>query len=173
MIEPILKSCQFYGYALIQILIEPRQFFTELSGKTTLGKSLGFCIICSLFFVSASLLTGGYPDPVKMGSIFFFNSLGMVFISSALSYMIMVMTLGKKAGFDRLFSVHAFSAGVTLLASWMSFFFWFAEPWKWWLVYTGFKKSCGFSNKSALTILVITMVVQFFFIYSLYLAFYN
>ena len=91
MIGQIFKSCQFYGYALIQILIEPRQFFRELAGKTTLGKSLGFCVICGLFFVSASLLTGGYVDPVKMGVIFFFNSLGMVFLSSGLSYMIMVV----------------------------------------------------------------------------------
>ena len=173
MIEYIFKSCQFYGYALIQILIEPRQFFMELSDKTTLGKSLGFCVLCRVFFVSASLLTGGYSNPVRMGFVFFFNSAGMVFISSALSYMIMVMILGKKAGFKLLFGVHAFSAGVTLLVSWMPFFFWFTEPWKWWLVYTGYKNTCKFSWKPALLILAITMVVQFFFVYSLYLAFYK
>ena len=76
---------------MIQILIEPRLFFTELAEKKTLGKSLGFCVLCSLFFVSASLLTGGYDSPVKMGFIFFFNSVGMVFLSSGLSYMIMVV----------------------------------------------------------------------------------
>ena len=173
MVEYILKTYQFYGYVLIQILIEPRQFFTELSDKTTLGKSLGFCVLCSVFFVSASLLTGGYSSPVRMGFVFFFNSVGMVFISSALSYMIMVMILGKKAGFKLLFGVHAFSAGVTLLVSWMPFFFWFTEPWKWWLVYTGYKNTCKFSWKPALLILLITMVVQFFFVYSLYLAFYK
>jgi len=173
MIEYFFKSCQFYGYALIQILIEPRHFFTELPGRTTLGKSLGFCVLCSVFFVSASLLTGGYANPVRMGFVFFFNSVGMVFISSALSYMIMVMILGKKAGFRLLFGVHAFSAGVTLLVSWMPFFFWFTEPWKWWLVYTGYKNTCKFSWKPALLILAITMVVQFFFVYSLYLAFYK
>lgn len=169
----MFKSCQFYGYALIQLLIEPRQFFSELPDRATLGKAFGFCVLCSLVFVSASLLTGGYSNPVKMGGIFFFNSVGMVFISSGLSYMIMVMTLGKRAGFNILFSIHAFSAGVTLIVSWMSFFFWFTEPWKWWLVYTGYKNTCNFSRKSALVILVITMVVQFFFVYSLYLAFYK
>lgn len=173
MVGRVLKSCQFYGYAVIQILIEPRRFFTELSNNTTGLKSLGFCLLCSIFYVAASLLTGIYPNPVKMGFIFFLNSVGMVFLSAALSYMIMVMTLGKKVGFDLFFSIHAFASGVVLLASWMSFFLWFTEPWKWWLVYTGFKNTCGFSWKPALLILLVTMVVQFFLIYSLYLAFYR
>lgn len=169
----ILKAFQFYGYAVIQILIEPRQFFSELSTRSTLAKSLGFCVICSLFYVAASLLTGAYPAPVKMGAIFFFNSVGMVFIGSGLSYTVMVMTHGKNCNFGRVFSVHAFSSGVVLLVSWMSFFMWFTEPWKWWLVYTGFKNTCSLSWKQALMILSISMVVQFFFMYSLYLAFYK
>ncbi|MBU0973528.1 MAG: hypothetical protein KKC20_23005 [Proteobacteria bacterium] len=173
MFEQVKQSFQFYGYAVIQILIEPRRFFTELSGKTTMIRSLGFCLLCSIFFVSASLLTGGYPNPVKMGLIFLFNSMGMVFISAGLSYMVMVMTLGRKVDFGMIFSVFAFSSGIVLLMSWMSFFFWFTEPWKWWLVYTGFKQSCNFSWKAALLNLVLTMTIQFFFLYSLYLAFYR
>ena len=171
MVGRVLKACQFYGYAVIQILIEPGRFFTELSNNTTFKKSLGFCVICSSFYVAASLLTGPYLNPVKMGVIFFLNSIGMVFLSAGLSYMIMVMSLGKKSSFSLIFSVYAFSSGMILLVSWMSFFLWFTEPWKWWLIYTGFKNTCRFSWKPAVLILLVTMVVQFFLMYSLFLAF--
>lgn len=173
MIKKLITTCQFYGYAVIQILIEPRQFFTELPKNATLAKSFGFCVICSLFYVTASLLTGTYTHPVKMGGIFFLTSLGMVFIPAGLSYMIMVITLGKKSDFPRLFSVCAFSSGITLLVSWMTLFVWFTEPWKWWLIYTGLKNTCSIPWKPALLILVLTMIIQFFFLYSLYLAFYK
>ncbi|WP_080804392.1 YIP1 family protein [Desulfamplus magnetovallimortis] len=173
MVGELIKSCQFYGYAVIQILIEPRQFFSELPGNTTILKSLGFCVICSIFHVASSLLTGEYKNPVSMGSVLFVNSIGMVAVSSILSYITVVMILKKKVHFERFFSINAFASGVVLLFSWVSVFMWFTEPWKWWLVYTGLKNSCGFAWKSALTVLILTMVVQFFFIYSLYLAFYK
>jgi hypothetical protein len=173
MVGHLFKACKFYGYAVIQILIEPRQFFSELPGTTTLLKSLGFCVICSIFYVISSLLTGAHLNPVNMGAVLFLNNLGMICISATLGYIIMVITVGKKVRFNLLFSVNAFSSGVVLLFSWVSVFMWFTEPWKWWLVYTGFKNSCGFSWKSALLILILTMIVQSFLIYSLYLAFYK
>lgn len=169
----ILKSFQFYGYAVIQIMIEPRQFFAELSNNAKLVKSLGFCLICSIFYIAASLLTSTYPNSFMMGGISFFNSVGMVFVSSALSYMIMVLILGKRAGFEIIFSVYAFSSGVTLLLSWMSFFFWITEPWKWWLIYTGFKNSCGMSWKSAAFIILFPIVIQLFLLHSLYPVFFK
>ena len=173
MIGNVLNACQFYGYAVIQILIEPRRFFTELPKNATMAKSLGFCVICSLFYVTASLLTGTYPSPVRMGGIFFLNGVSMVFIPAGLSYLIMVMTQKKQSSFPLLFSVCAFSSGIPLLVSWMSMFLWFTEPWKWWLIYTGLKNSCKIPWKPALLILVLTMIIQFFFLYSLYLAFYK
>jgi len=173
MIGNILKTCQFYGYAVIQILIEPRQFFKELPKNETTAKSLGFCVICSLFYTTASLLTGTYPSPVRMGGVFFLNSVGMVFVPAGLSYMIMVMIQKEKFRFPLLFSVCAFSSGITLLLSWMSMFLWLTEPWKWWLIYTGLKNTCKIPWKLALMILTLTMIIECFFLYSLYLAFYK
>ncbi len=168
----ILKSWQFYGCAVIRILIEPRRFFSELSEKSGI-KALLFCIGCSGIYVSASLLSGNYPHALSTVGILFVNCLGMVCISAGLSHMIMVMTLGKQVGIEDLFSVYAFASGVTLLFSWVSCFIWFTEPWKWWLIYTGFRERCRFSWGRALFILGVTLVVQFFLIYSLYLAFYK
>lgn len=120
MVVRFIKAFQFYGYSVIQILIEPKQFFTELSNNTTVAKSLGFCVFCTIFYVIARLLTGSYQHPVQMGLIFFFNSVGMVFISAFLGYMIMVMTQGKKSSFKMFFGIQAFSSGVVMMVSWVS-----------------------------------------------------
>ena len=174
MLESTLKSWQFYSYSLIQLLIEPGLFFKELPEKTTLRRTLGFMVICCGFFAGASLLTGAYSRPVWiMAIIFFVNASGMIFISSLLGYTAMVMILGKRISFSIIFSLYAFSSGVTLFMSWLPFFLWFTEPWKWWLIYTGFKNTCGLTWKQALLILLVSMTVQFFLIYSALMAFGN
>ncbi len=94
----IIKFFQFYGYALIQILIEPKRFFTELPDHTSMMKSLGFCILCAVFYTGASLLISGYAHPVETGALFFLGSLGMTFVSAIVSYGIMTLTIeGKPA----------------------------------------------------------------------------
>lgn len=174
MFESILKSWQFYSYSLIQLLIEPGHFFRELPEKTTLRRALGFMVICCGFFAFASLLTGAYSKSVHvMAIIFFVNASGMIVISSCLGYMAMVMILGKRTSFTILFSLYVFSSGVTLFLSWLPFLLYFTEPWKWWLIYTGFKTACQFTWKQALLILVVSMTIQFFLLYSVVLAFVN
>ncbi len=172
MLESTLKSGQFYAYSMIQLLIEPGLFFKELSGRTSLGRALGFMVICSSFFAIASLLTGSYSRPATiMGIIYFVNASGMILIASCLGYTAMVMILGKRTSFAIVFSVYAFSAGITLFLSWLPFLLYFTEPWKWWLIYTGFKNACNVSWKQALLILVISMTIQFFLMYSALMAF--
>lgn len=174
MLKSTLKSWQFYSYSLIQLLIEPGLFFKELSGKTTLRRTLGFMVICCGFFAGASLLTGAYSKLVWiMAIIFFVNAAGMIIISSLLGFTAMALIFGKRSSFSIIFSLYAFSSGVTLFISWLPFFLWFSEPWKWWLVYTGFKNTCGFTWKQAVIILVVSMTVQFFLIYSAMMAFVN
>ncbi|MCD4722866.1 MAG: YIP1 family protein [Desulfobacula sp.] len=172
MLESTLKSWRFYSYSLIQLLIEPGLFFKELAEKTTLRRTLGFMVICCGFFAGASLLTGAYSKPVWiMAIIFFVNAAGMIIISSLLGYTAMVLIFGKRSAFSIIFSLYAFSSGVTLFMSWLPFLLWFTEPWKWWLIYTGFKNTCGFTWKQAVVILLVSMPVQFFLIYSAIIAF--
>lgn len=168
-----MSSLHFYGYAVIQILIEPGRFFSEKAGMPMAKKALAFFIGCSVVFVLSSLVSGGYPRSVISAAILFANCMGLLCISSALSYMIMVMTLGRQTTIQNIFTVYAFASGVTSLFSWVTGFIWFTEPWKWWLVYTGFREGCGFGRGRALFIVGITVIVQFFLIYSLYLAFYK
>jgi len=169
----ILKSFQFYGYALIQILIEPKRFFTELPDNSSMIKSLGFCILCAVFYTGASLLISNHAHPVETGALFFLGSLGMTFVSACVSYGIMTLTVGRKTGFETIFSIHAFSSGMMLLLSWMSFFFWLTELWKWWLIYTGFRNAGKLSWKPAILIPFISMAVYVFLAFSLFPAFFR
>jgi len=172
MLRGALKAWQFYSYSLIQLLIEPGLFFKEFSEKTTLRKTLGFMLICCAFFSGASLLTGSYSRPVWiMAIIFFVNAAGIIVLSSILGYTTMVMILGKRFPFSVIFSLYVFSSGVTLFISWLPFLLWFTEPWKWWLLYTGFKNTCKLTWKQALLILAVSMTIQFFLIYSAVMAF--
>ncbi|CCK80092.1 YIP1 family protein [Desulfobacula toluolica] len=174
MLESSLKAWQFYSYSLIQLLIEPGQFFKELPEKATLRKTLGFMVISCVFFTIASLLTGAYSKPVWiMAVIFFANASGMILISSVLGYISMAMILGKRTSFFIIFSLYVFSSGVTLFISWLPFLLWFSEPWKWWLIYTGFKNTCMLTWKQVLFILLVSMTIQFFLIYSAIMAFVN
>ncbi len=174
MLGSAIKSWQFYAYSIIQLLIEPGVFFKELAEKTTVKKTLGFMVICCSFFAMASLLTGTYFRSVWiMAIIFFVSASGMMLISSFLGYTAMVMILGKRTPFSVIFSLYVFSSGVTLFISWLPFFLWFTEPWKCWLIYTGFKNTCGLTWKQAVLILVISMTIQFFLIYSALMAFAN
>lgn len=171
MVEAILNNRKVYEYSLVRMLIDPRTFFKDLAGRKALSGSLVFAVLCSLLSAGASLLSGAYPNPLVMGMILFINAMGMIVISSGLGYMTMVILKGKKVSFSSMFSVYAFSSGVTLLFSWVTWFLWFTESWKWWLIYTGLKNTCGFTGKQAAVILVVSFAVQFFFLYSLYLAF--
>jgi hypothetical protein len=154
----------FYFQTLTKILGQPRRFFSELSPDTGLKKPLGFLFVSSLFFTGASLVTDMSPQPVMLGGILFINAMGMAFIAAGLGYMVMTMIMGQRVTFTRFFSIYALSSGVTLLASWVPFFFWITEPWKWWLIGTGMIKNCGFSLTQVAVIIgmSITTMVLFF-----------
>jgi hypothetical protein len=149
----------FYFKTLTRVLGEPRKFFSELPNEVNWNQSLGFLGISSLFFAAASVIGAIVvsPNPLLMGLIFFINAIGMTFISAGLGYIVMVMSMGKRMSFGKFFSVYAFSSGVTLLASWVPFFTFLTEPWKWWLIGTGMTR--GFEFKLSQTLMVIGISV--------------
>ena len=172
MFKSSIKNCQFYAYAIVQLLIEPGQFFKELPKKTTVKITVGFMVLSSLFYAVASLLTGAYGQPAWiMSMVFFMNALGTVLISAIIGYTTMMMLMGKKEPFPGVLSIYAFSSGITLFLSWLPFMLWFTEPWRWWLLYTGFKNSCDVTGKQAFWIVGISLVVQVCLLYSAVLAF--
>lgn len=166
------QTGRFYAEAFIQLLIEPGAFFRELPRRATPLSSLGFMMICCVFYTVASLLTGalGRPTWISAG-ILFINASGMVLIGTVLGYIAMVMVIGRPISFGMVFGIYVFATGLPLFLSWLPFFAWLTEPWKYWLIYTGFRNTCNISRKLALLILFLSAAAQFFLIYSALLAF--
>jgi hypothetical protein len=157
-------SVGFYFSALAKVLGTPGTFFRELPIEPGFKQPFGFLVVSSIFFAGASLLTRQFARPLITGGVFFINAIGMTFIAACLGYMLMSMFFDKKTTFSRLFSVYAFAAGVTLLASWIPLFIWLTEPWKWMLIGLGLTKSCGFRWDQAVVVIggSIGIMVLFF-----------
>ena len=142
------------------MIAEPRCFFSDLPVDSGFIKPLGFLIVSSIFFTGASVVSRMPANPLYLGSIFFINAVGMVLIASGLGYMVMVMFFGSSVTFKRVFSIYAFSSGITLLAAWIPLFIWIAEPWKWWLIGTGMARSCGFRSRQIIIIIGLSLGIM-------------
>ncbi|MBW2047892.1 MAG: YIP1 family protein [Deltaproteobacteria bacterium] len=156
----------FYFQALTRMLSSPSRFFGELPGRTGFRQPVGFLIISGLFSASASLTTID-ENQVLMGGILLVNAVGMPLVTAGIGFLVMTMTMGKRVTFQRLFSVYAYAAGVTLLASWIPLFVWLTEPWKWALVVVGMAKGCGFRWMEAILVVGSSILIVDLFFWSL------
>jgi hypothetical protein len=156
----------FYIQTLTGILGSPRRFFGELPEEMGFRNPFVFLLISSLFFTGASL-TCIHDRHVFMAGILLINALAMPFITAGIAFLIMTMTMVKRANFTSLFAVFAFAAGVTMLASWIPLFVWITEPWKWLLIAIGMVKACGLRWAQAILIIGSSVFVVLLFFWSL------
>jgi Yip1 domain len=157
-------SVRFYLYALSKLIGQPRQFFSEMQNENGWQRSLGFLLVSSTIFTGAFLLNTRPIHPGVTGSILLANALGMTVIAAGLGYMIMVMVRGRQTPFVRMFNIYAYCSGITLLASWLPYFIFLTEPWKWWLIGTGLRRSAGFKPLHVVVVVslsIITMIAFF------------
>lgn len=138
--------------SLTRILGQPRRFFADLPSEPGFKNPVGFLAVSGIFFMGASLMMNAPDQPALMGAILFVNAVGMALITASLGYLVVVLTMGRCRTFSRFFSIYAFAAGVTLLASWIPYFIWLTEPWKWWLIAVGLVHGCGFNWKQAILV---------------------
>lgn len=157
----------FYVQTVYGILGHPRKFFSELPLNIDMIQALFFLVISALFFSAASLMNIRLDTFFLMAGIYLFNAVGMVFIMTALGYLVMILSIGKKVPFARLFSIYALCSGVILLVSWIPYFVVFTEPWKWYLIGTGLTKSCGMRLKEAVVIIGMSLTIWILFYWSL------
>jgi len=160
-------SIHFYVHAVFEILGRPRKFFSELPPTIGVMQPLSFLVLSALFFCSARLMSIRPHTFFLMGGIHLLNAVGMVLIMAALGYLVMTLSIGKKAPFTRLLGIYALCSGVTLLLSWVPYFVVFTEPWKWYLIGTGLTKGCGLKIKEAVLIIVLSLTIWILFYWSL------
>lgn len=156
----------FYFQALTKMLGAPGEFFGQFPEKVRFQQPFGFLVLSSLFFTGASL-TCFRESYVITAGILLINALSMTFIAAVTGFFVMAMTIGKRVTFTKFFAVYAFSAGVTMLASWIPLFVWLTEPWKWLLIATGMVRGCGLKWRQAILIIVISILVVILFFWSL------
>ena len=157
----------FYVQAVFGILGHPRLFFSEFPLNIGMKRALFFLVVSALFSSAASLINIRPDTLFLMVGIYLFNAVGMVFIMTVLGYLVMILSFGKKVSFTRLFSIYALCSGVTLLVSWVPYFVVFTEPWKWYLIGTGLKKSCGMKIKEVVLIIGLSLTLWILFYWSL------
>ena len=121
-------SIHFYVQAVFGIIGHPRKFFSQLPQTSGMTQALGFLILSAVFFSTAGQLHTSFQNFLVVGGLYMFNAVGMVFILAGLSYVVMSLSIGKKVGFTRLFSIYALCSGVTLLVSWVPHLAIFTEP---------------------------------------------
>ena len=160
MVESEKFTLGFYVHTLTEMLGHPHRFFSEWVADAGFKKPLGFLLLSSLISTGASLVCNSPAYPAMFGTVFFVNAVGMAFIAAGLGYLMMIMMMGRRVTFIRLFSIYALSSGVTLLAAWVPFFLWLTEPWKWWLIGTGMTRSCGFRWVHALLIIGLSIGIM-------------
>jgi len=156
-------TMEFYFKTLTRIVTEPRQFFSHIPDGYGFRQPLGFLLVSGVLITCASILSSQPDNRVLFGAIFLVNALGMVLIAAGIGYLTTALISGRRMAFSKIFSVFAFSSGVTLLASWVPFFFWIIEPWKWWLVGTGLTRTCGLRNGQAALVIMVTIVTIILF----------
>jgi hypothetical protein len=130
-------SLRVYVKTIAGLLMSPRGFFAETENLTGIWSPMAFLFVSSFLFTAASAVSVGPDRPLWVSAVLFVNAVGMVWIAAALGWMVMVLTVNRKASFGKLFGIYAFSSGLTLLASWVPFFLVLTEPWKWWLIGVG------------------------------------
>ena len=160
-------SLKYYVQTVFGIMGHPRRFFSELPPSCGMSQALGFLVLSAVFFSTASQMHTNLENFLVVGGIHMVNAVGMVFIMAGLGYVVMMLSIGKKVRFTRLFSIYALSAGVTLLVSWVPYVVVFTEPWKWLLIGTGITKGCGLTLKEALLIMTVSLAIWILFFWSL------
>ena len=158
-------SMGFYFRALSGLLASPGRFFQGLPETVPVRWSLGFLTVSSLFFTGASLTLLDNRVVLMMG-ILFVNAVTMPLIAACFSFMAMIMIVGRRIPFSKLYALQAFSSGTTMLISWVPMLVILTEPWKWFLLAKGLVKAGGLSWVQAILIAGISFCALALFFWS-------
>lgn len=156
-----------YLPALTTLLCRPKSFFQAGRLAAEQPQAVRFIGLSTVFSAMATALGTGTANALPVAVIYMINALGMTVIAATLGHMVMVMAAGRRVAFGRFFSVYAFAAGTTLIFSWVPFAFWFTEPWKWWLIWTGLVHGLELPRRLTLAIITMTVCILTLFFQSL------
>jgi hypothetical protein len=149
-------SLKAYSQAVSGMLLRPRRFFMHLP-ESAAPQALVFLIVCAAAHSIASPIYAAPSNYFVASGISLANAVGMAFLMTGIGYVLARISGGARVSFDNLFSVYAFSSGITLLVSWVPSLLVLTEIWKWWMVGTGLTHGLGFKWYRALAIIVFSI----------------
>ena len=163
-------TVKLYMITLKDLLKEPKKFFINYSDNSKVVNPMGFLIMSCMISTLIFLYSTSFTSPVITGSLYFINALGMTFIASIITYIILSVILKGSIEFQKCFSIFAFSTGVTIIGAGVPFLLWFAEIWKWGLVATGMKNSLKLNN-TTIFLIIITSLISLYFGFTFLISF--
>lgn len=152
---------KLYCQTLTRMVSSPGKFFREKEATLNGYNALGFLVFSTLFFTGIGLLFRPRENAALIGGISLFNEVGMAVLAAAVGYGLMVMLVGRRVGFTRIFNVVALCSGTTMLIAWVPYSLGFAVIWKWWLIATGLTAGIGLSKRQAGVIVALAVLVLF------------
>ena len=155
-----------YFKIINEMLTRPGTFYNENVSDHDLKTPFLFLLISIGFNIAASLTLLKGNLFISAG-ILALNDFVMPVLTAFVSVVIIRIITQSSVGFVRIFSVHAFAWGTTLLASWIPMMFWLTEPWKWFLIIKGFARGCGLTYFQATTASIIIagfIIIGFYFL---------
>lgn len=155
----VAEAVSRYAMTLTRILGEPRRFFRDDWQGGDLMGSIGFLLVCCIFNAGAGLTRTFPPQPAVTMAILFLNALGMACLTAVIAFTVSTLFFGRRAAFRQIAGITSLCFGVTLLASWIPFFIWMTEPWKWWLIAVGLVHGCRFKWWQAIVICGVTLLI--------------
>lgn len=155
-----IAPCISHGRSLIQLVTSPGRFFENRRQGLNPYASGSFLVISALLFTVATLVYHQNQANWISGAILMGNAVGMVLILSFVSYIVMVLSVGKKTGFQQVFSVYAYASGASLAAAWVPHLLMFTELWRWSLVGIGLTRGCGLKRMASGWVIVCSIIVM-------------
>ena len=159
-------SAGLYFQSLTGLLGSPRSFFTNLCGQDGLRIPFLFLLFSALFHTGACM-TYVVEKRLLMAGVILLNALVMPLAGACGGFLTARMSMGRRISFAALYTVFAYTSGVTLLASWIPLFAWITEPWRWILIGMGLVRFVGMTWPRALMVLAGSLVITALFFGSL------
>lgn len=155
----IIISPLHYARMVTRLLTEPGRFFSESTEKAEAGESFVFLFMASSLYTLGVYAVSGSSIPVKTLSAFFINTFGMCLVAMLVGHITLLTFFRKRQNFSKLIIIYASSFGVTSLVSWVPYFLWFTEPWKWSLIGIGLTRCCGLKWYQAVLAVLMTLLI--------------
>ena len=99
-----------------------------------------------MFFSAASALVNPAAARIGTFTISLINAIGMAVLGTGIAHLALVAITGKRFALARLWPIFSLSASVVLVLAWIPAAIFITEPWRWWLIGTGFVRGLGLTK---------------------------